>query len=156
MREVQLIDHNGVNHGVIPIADALEQAQEAQLDLVEVAPTANPPVCRILDFGKFTYELTKKERLARKQQKKVEVKTIRLSIDTADFHRDIKVRNARRWLEEGKKVKVSIRFYGREITRPQLGQEIMKNVAEQLSTVGEVEQAANMEGRRMVMLLNPM
>ncbi len=154
-REVQLIDADGTNRGVVPLSVALDRAHEARLDLVEVAPNADPPVCRVLDFGKFAYELTKKERLARKQQKKIEIKTIRLSIDTADFHRDIKIRNAKRWLKEGKKVKVSIRFYGREITRPELGQEVMKYVAEELSDVGEIEQAPNMEGRRMVMLLNP-
>ena len=154
-REVQLIDQDGTNHGVIPIAEAVELAREARLDLVEVAPNADPPVCRILDFGKFAYERTKKERQARKQQKKIEVKTIRLSIDTADFHRDIKVRNARRWLEEGKKVKVSLRFYGREITRPEIGQDMMSAVLDQLTDIAEVEQEPNMEGRRMIMLLSP-
>jgi translation initiation factor IF-3 len=150
-----LIDQDGTNHGVIPIAEAVELAREARLDLVEVAPNADPPVCRILDFGKFAYERTKKERQARKQQKKIEVKTIRLSIDTADFHRDIKVRNARRWLEEGKKVKVSLRFYGREITRPEIGQDMMSAVLDQLTDIAEVEQEPNMEGRRMIMLLSP-
>lgn len=150
-----MIDQDGTNHGVIPIAEAVELAREARLDLVEVAPNADPPVCRILDFGKFAYERTKKERQARKQQKKIEVKTIRLSIDTADFHRDIKVRNARRWLEEGKKVKVSLRFYGREITRPEIGQDMMSAVLDQLTDIAEVEQEPNMEGRRMIMLLSP-
>lgn len=154
-RELRLIDQDGTNHGVVSLRDALEMARLAGLDLVEVAPQANPPVARILDYGKFSYEQTKKERLARKQQKQVEIKTIRFSIDTADFHRDIKVRNARKWLGDDKKVKVSIRFYGREITRPQIGMDIMKAIAQELEDVATVEQEPNMEGRNMVMMLAP-
>jgi translation initiation factor IF-3 len=155
VREVRLIDHNGENHGVVPTNVALEMAVEAKLDLVEVAPNSRPPVCRIMDYGKFAYEQTKKEKAARKQQKKVEIKEIRLSIDTADFHRDIKVKNARKWLGEDKKVKVSIRFYGREITRPQLGQEVMESVAKELSDISTIEQKPNLEGRKMIMVLTP-
>ena len=154
-REVQLIDHTGHNHGVISTYEAIGLARDANLDLVEVAPNAKPPVCRIMDYGKFAYEKTKKERLARKQQKKVEIKTIRFSIDTAEFHRDIKVRNARKWLSDGKKVKVSIRFYGREITRPQLGKDVMDGIIKSLGDVATVEQRPNMEGRTMVMMLAP-
>lgn len=154
-REVRLIDQDGTNHGIVPLRDALERARLAGLDLVEVAPQADPPVARILDYGKFSYELTKKERQARKQQKQIEIKTIRFSIDTADFHRDIKVRSARKWLEEGKKVKVSIRFYGREITRPQIGMDVMTAIAKELEGLATVEQEANMEGRNMVMMLAP-
>ena len=128
-------------------------ARDAQLDLVEVAPNARPPVCKILDFGKFAFERTKKESIARKQQKQIEIKTIQLSIDTAKFHRDIKVRNARKWLSEGKKVKISIRFFGREITRPELGKEVIDSIVEELSDISVVEQKPNLEGRKMVMLL---
>ena len=152
---MRLIDQDGTNHGVVSLRDALDKARLAGLDLVEVAPQANPPVARILDYGKFSYEQTKKERQARKQQKQVEIKTIRFSIDTADFHRDIKVRNARKWLESDKKVKVSIRFYGREITRPQIGMDIMTAIAKELEDVATVEQEPNMEGRNMVMMLTP-
>ena len=113
---MRLIDENNENHGVVPIQKALQLASERGLDLVEVAPTANPPVCRIMDFGKFQYERAKKEREARKQQKQVEVKEIRLRPKTDDHHRSFKVRDARRWLQEGMKVKVRIRFRGREIT----------------------------------------
>ncbi len=154
-REVQLIDHTGQNRGIVPTREAYEIAQDAQLDLVEVAPNARPPVCRVLDFGKFAYEKTRKDREARKQQKKIEIKTIQLSIDTADFHRDIKIRKAKKWLSEGKKVKVSIRFFGREITRPELGQEVMTSIEEELSEFGVVEQKPNLEGRKMIMLLTP-
>ncbi len=135
--------------------DALEHAQAVNLDLVEVAPQADPPVARIMDYGKFAYEQAKKERHARKQQKTVEIKTIRFSIDTADFHREIKVRNARRWLQEGKKVKVSIRFYGREITRPELGKEIMDSIAAELGDLSNVESQPGLEGRNMIMMLAP-
>jgi translation initiation factor IF-3 len=155
VREVRLIDHTGENHGVVQTHIALEMAVEAKLDLVEVAPNSRPPVCRIMDYGKFAYEQTKKEKAARKQQKKIEIKEIRLSIDTADFHRDIKVKNAKKWLGEGKKVKVSIRFYGREITRPQLGREVMESVAKELSDISAIEQKPNLEGRKMIMVLTP-
>jgi translation initiation factor IF-3 len=135
--------------------DALDRAGAVGLDLVEVAPQADPPVARIMDYGKFAYEQAKKEREARKQQKTVEIKGIRLTIDTSEFHRNIKVKKARGWLEEGKKVKVSIRFYGREITRPEIGTEVMESIATQLEDVAVVEQQPNLEGRNMIMMLAP-
>lgn len=130
-------------------------AVEAGLDLVEVAPNARPPVVRVMDYGKFQYEQTKKEREARKHQKQIEIKTIRLSLKTANFHRDINVRRARGWLAEGKKVKVLIRFKGREIHYPEIGRDIMQGIVEELKDVAEIEQAANLEGWSMVMMLNP-
>ncbi len=130
-------------------------AQEADLDLVEVAPNANPPVCRVMDYGKFLYERTKKEREARKSQVKVEIKEIRLRPKTTEHHRGFKVRDARRWLESGKKVKVRIRFRGREITYPEIALNDLKQIAEDLSDVGVVEQPPSMEGRSMLMVLAP-
>ena len=152
---MRLIDHNGNNVGVVPLQEARDVAVEAGLDLVEVAPHARPPVVRVMDYGKFQYEQTKKEREARKHQKQIEIKTIKLSPKTADFHRDINVRRARGWLEEGKKVKVVIRFKGREIHYPEIGREIMNGIVEDLKDVGEVEQAPNLEGWTMVMMLSP-
>lgn len=155
MPDVLLIDHNGQNHGVVATAEALQMAYDAELDLVEVAPNADPPVARITDYSKFVYEKTRREREARKNRKKVEIKTIKLKLKTADFHRDIQVKKAKGWLEDGKKVKVEIRFYGREITYPELGQEIMAGVMKDLENLATVEQAAKLEGRNMIMVLAP-
>jgi translation initiation factor IF-3 len=139
----------------VPIDEARDKARDAGLDLVEVAPNARPPVVRVMDYGKFQYEQTKKEREARKHQKQIEIKTIKLSPKTADFHRDINVRRARGWLEEGKKVKVVIRFKGREIHYPEIGREIMDGIVEDLKDVSSVEQSPNLEGWSMVMMLTP-
>ena len=155
VREVRLIDHEGTNHGVVPIEQARDMAQEAELDLVEVAPNAKPPVCRIMDYGKFSYEQTKKEREARKRQKKVEIKTIRLTPRTDDFHRNIGVRNARRWLAEGKKVKFMVRFKAREITYPEIGQNMLQEIAEELQDIAVVEQRPKLEGWRMTLMMSP-
>ncbi|MBK7894619.1 MAG: translation initiation factor IF-3 [Anaerolineaceae bacterium] len=155
VREVRLIDHNGENHGVVPINQALQLAEEAELDLVEVAPNANPPVCRIMDYGKFAYEKTKREREARKQQKQIEIKTLRLTPRTSDFHRDVYVSKAKKWLEEGKKVKFQVRFKAREITYPEIGQQTLEEIAEALGDIAEVEQEPKLEGWSMTLLLNP-
>ena len=135
--------------------EALGIAEEADLDLVEVSPNAKPPVCRVIDYGKFTYERTKKEREARKAQKKIEIKEIRLRPKTTAHHRGFKVKNARRWLEEGKKVKVRVRFRGRERDYPEIALEDMKEIAEELSDLGEIEQAPAFEGRTMLMVIAP-
>ena len=140
----------------MPIQEALQVAQEADLDLVEVAPNAVPPVCRVLDYGKFLYERAKKEREARKAQTKVEVKEIRLRPKTSEHHRSFKIRNARRWLMEGKKVLARIRFRGREITYPKIALEDLRTIAEELSDVGKIEQSPKMEGRTMFMMLTPL
>lgn len=121
-----------------------------------MAPQADPPVCRVLDYGKFLYEKAKKDRLARKAQVKIEVKEIRLRPKTSGHHRSFKVRDARKWLEEGKKVKVRIRFRGREITYPEIALQDLRDIADELKDIGKVEQTPNMEGRTMFMLLAPM
>ncbi len=155
VREVRLIDAKGGNVGVVGIREALAMAEEANLDLVEVAPGADPPVCKILDFGKFQYEQAKRERQARRQQKTVEVKEIRLRPKTNEHHRSFKVRDARRWLEEGMKVKVRIRFQGREITYPEIARQLLADIATDLADVAVVEQQPGMEGRTMLMVLAP-
>lgn len=139
----------------MPREEALQLAEEANLDLVEVSPNAKPPVCRVIDYGKFTYERTKKEREARKAQKKIEIKEIRLRPKTTAHHRGFKVKNARRWLGEGKKVKVRVRFRGRERDYPELALEDMKEIAEELDDISEIEQAPAFEGRTMLMVLAP-
>jgi len=125
------------------------------MDLVEVAPNAEPPVCRVMNFGKFLYERTKKEREARKAQVKIEVKEIRLRPKTTEHHRGFKVRDARRWIESGMKVKVRIRFRGREITYPEIALNDLKSVAEELSDIAIVEQTPSLEGQSMLMVLAP-
>lgn len=141
--------------GVVSIDEAKRVARDAELDLVEVAPNSNPPVCRVMDFGKFIYERTKKEREARRAQTKIEVKEIRLRPKTNEHHRNLKVRDARRWLEGGMKVKVRIRFRGREISYPEIALNDLKEIAEDLSDVAIVEQAPGLEGRTMLMVLAP-
>jgi len=153
--EVRLIGADGGNVGVVSIEEARRLAREAGLDLVEVAPTAEPPVCRVMNFGKFLYERTKKDREARRAQTKIEVKEIRLRPKTTDHHRSFKVRDARRWLEDGMKVKVRIRFRGREITYPDIALTDLKEVAEELKDIGIIEQAPSMEGQSMLMVLGP-
>ena len=140
---------------MVPIKKALELAPEAELDIVEVSPNANPPVCRVMDFGKFIYERAKKEREAKKAQTKIEMKEIRLRPKTNEHHRSFKVRDARRWLEDGMKVKVTIRFRGREMDYPEIALEDLKEIAQELSDVGTVEQAPQMEGRTMLVILAP-
>jgi translation initiation factor IF-3 len=152
---VRLIDEDGKHVGVVPIEEALSAARGAELDLVEISPAAEPPVVRVMNHGKFLYENAKKAREARKAQKQIEVKEIRLRPKTTDHHRSFKVRDAHRWLEEGMKVKVRIRFRGREITYPEIALETLQEVAAELSDVGMVEQEPNMDGRTMLMVLAP-
>ena len=140
---------------MVSLEEALRLAEEADLDLVEVAPNADPPVCRIIDYGKFIYERTKKEKEARRAQKKVEIKEIRLRPKTTGHHRGFKVRDARRWLGEGKKVKVRIRFRGRERDYPELAMEDLKEIADELQDIGVVEQSPSFEGRTLLMVLAP-
>ena len=152
---MRLINASGENVGVVSTEEAVRIAREADLDLVEVAPNAEPPVCRVMDYGKFLYERTKKEREARKAQVKVEIKEIRLRPKTTEHHRGFKVRDARRWLENGMKVKVRIRFRGREITYPEIALNDLKDIAEELSDVAVVEQSPSLEGNSMLMVLAP-
>lgn len=137
------------------LSEALTVAHEHESDLVEVSPAADPPVARVMDFGKFLYQEAKREREARKAQKQVEVKEIRLRPKTTDHHRSFKVRDARRWLGEGMKVKVRVRFRGREVTYPEIAIEQLTRIAEELSDVAMIEQRPNREGRTMLMVLAP-
>jgi len=134
---------------------ALEIAREYGTDLVEVAPQATPPVCRLMDFGKFLYEAQKRERDARKSQTKVEIKEIRLRPKTGEHDINYKLRDARKFLERGAKVKVRLRFRGREVTHPQVARELMDRVAEELSDIAIVEKRPSMEGMTMLMILGP-
>jgi translation initiation factor IF-3 len=139
----------------MPIHEALAVAQEHDLDLVEVAPNADPPVCRLLDYGKYIYKRTKREKEARKAQKSREIKEIRLRPKTGEHDIAHKVRDARRFLEEGCKVKVRVRFRGREITHPEVAHDLLERIADDLSDVGHVEQKPRREGRTMLMILGP-
>ena len=152
-REVRVIGSDGNQLGIMPTAKALEMAFGQNLDLVKIAPQATPPVCKIIDYGKYRFEQTKREKEARKNQRVVEIKEIRLSlnIDTHDF--ETKVGHATRFLKEGNKVKVSIRFRGREMGHPEQGHEIMRRFAEALSELANVEKPAKLEGRNMLMFL---
>ncbi len=152
---MRLIGPENENLGVVSIDEAQRIAKDADLDLVEVAPAADPPVCRVMDFGKFIYERTKKEREAKKAQTKIEVKEIRLRPKTNEHHRDLKVRSARRWLQDGMKVKVRIRFRGREISYPEIALNDLKEVAEDLADIAIIEQVPALEGRTMLMVLAP-
>jgi len=140
---------------VVSIQEAIRLANEADLDLVEVAPNSEPPVCRIMDFGKFLYEKTKKDREARRAQTKIEVKEIRLRPKTNVYHQGFKIKDARGWLEAGNKVRVRIRFRGREIDYVDLALNDLKKVAEVLADISVIEQAPMMEGRSVVMVLAP-
>ncbi|HEY4689634.1 MAG TPA: translation initiation factor IF-3 [Anaerolineae bacterium] len=155
IREVRVIDAQGQNLGVLAIQEALRLAREAQRDLVEVSPQADPPVCRIMDYGKYLYEQQKKEREAKKAQKIIEVKEIRLRPKTDLHHRGFKVRDARKWLLQGMKVKVRIRFRGREITHPEVALQDLAEIAQELSDIATVEVQPNMDGRTMLMVLAP-
>ncbi len=130
-------------------------ARERKLDLVEVSPNADPPVCRMMDYGKFLYDRSKRERKARKAQKTVEIKEIRLSPKIGEHDVEFRVQNAQRWLEAGSKVKVRVRFRGREITYPEIGRVMLLEMAERLSDVAVVESPPRMEGRSMLMVLGP-
>lgn len=152
-REVRLIGAEGEQLGIIPIREAMQMAVDANLDLVNVAPTAKPPVCRIMDYGKYRYELQKKEKEARKNQKIVELKEVRFSanIDEHDFQ--TKLRNVIKFLNEGDKVKCTVRFRGREITHAQIGQKVLERVAAEVEELCVVERRPKLEGRSMIMIL---
>jgi len=152
---VRLIDSEGKQVGVISVAEAIDLAQRSGLDLVEVSPNASPPVCKIMDFGKFRYERTKRDREAKKSQKVTEVKVIRLRPKTDKYHIGFKLKRARKFLEKGAKVKLQVMFRGREITHPELGRELLKVSAEELADIAIVEQGARLEGRSMFLLLSP-
>jgi len=154
-KEVRLISETGEQLGVMPSAKALALARERGYDLVEVAPQTEPPVCRLLDYGKFKYEQTKKEHEARKRQKSVFLREVRFRPKIGKHDIEFKMRTIRKLLAEGDKVKVSVLFRGREITHPHLGKEILDNVANELHDVATVEKSPEMDARRMIMILNP-
>jgi translation initiation factor IF-3 len=152
---VQLIDSDGVNRGPTPIEKALELAAEAGLDLVEIAPNSVPPVCKIMDFGRYKYQTQKKAAEARKKQKTVEVKEIKMrpNIDTHDY--EVKMRAMRRFFDEGDKVKVTLRFRGREMAHQELGVKLLDRVKEEIGAIAKVEAEPRLEGRQMTMVLAP-
>ena len=141
--------------GIVSLAEANRLAEEAQLDLVEVAPTAKPPVCRIMDFGKFKYREAKKAHEAKLKQKQIQVKEVKFRPGTDDGDYNIKVRNLKRFLEEGDKTKITLRFRGREMAHQELGMALLKRVEADLTELGQVEQFPKMEGRQMVMMVGP-
>ncbi|NTU77845.1 MAG: translation initiation factor IF-3 [Chloroflexales bacterium] len=154
-REVRLIDENGTQVGIIGVREAVAMAEERGFDLVEVAPNAVPPVCRLLDYGKFRYEQSQKEREARKNQKQAELKQIRLMPKTADHDISVKANQAKRFILAGDKVKFNVRFRGREMAHPDIGRKMLEEIAEQLREISIVEQKPLMEGRVLSLLLAP-
>ncbi len=155
MRQVRLIGSDGDNVGVVEIHDALERAKDEGLDLVEISPNADPPVCKILDFGKYKYEVAKKANEARKKQKTIDVKEIKMrpNIDAHDY--DVKMRSIRKFLLEGDKVKVTMRFRGREMAHQELGLAVLDRVREQFDEDAKVEAMPRLEGRQMTMVMAP-
>lgn len=152
---IRLVDHNGTLVGIVPIERGLEMAAEVGLDLVEVAPKADPPVCKLLDLGKFKYEAQKKASEARKRQKIIEVKEIKMRPRIADNDYNVKMRSIMRFLGEGDKVKVTLRFRGRELVHRELGLKVLERVREDLGQTAKVEQDPKMEGRQMTMVVSP-
>jgi translation initiation factor IF-3 len=150
-----LITDNNDNVGVIPTSEAMALAEERGLDLVEVSPNADPPVCRIMDYGKFQYERQRRDRKARKTQKIIKVKEIQLRPKTNEHHLSFQVRDARRWIEKGMKVRVRVKFRGRERDYPEIARERLETIVGELQDVAVVEQAPSMEGRDMIMILAP-
>ena len=153
---VRVIDPEGEQVGIVPIERALELAEELGLDLVEVAPMARPPVCRIMDYGKFKYEEQRKAREARKKQHQIQIKEVKMRPGIEDHDFDFKTRHARRFLEEGNKVKVTMMFRGRQMAHPEIGREVLDKVLKELSDISKVEMHPTMEARAMTMVLSPL
>jgi translation initiation factor IF-3 len=153
--QVRLVDENGEQVGVVPTADARRRAESVGLDLMEVSPNADPPVCKILDYGRFRYEAQKKKNEARKKQKIIEVKEIKMrpNIDTHDY--EVKMRSIHRFIEEGDKVKVTMRFRGREMVHQDLGKQVLDRVRDEMEATAKVEQFPKLEGRQMTMVMAP-
>jgi translation initiation factor IF-3 len=149
------VDPEGEQLGVLTIEQALQASEEAGLDLVEVAPGADPPVCRIMDFGKFQFEQSKRKQAAKKKQKQIHVKEVKFRPGTEKADYEVKLRNLIRFLEDGDKTKVSLRFRGREMAHQELGKELLKRVEADLAEYGTVEQFPKMEGRQMIMVIAP-
>ncbi|EKU71465.1 translation initiation factor IF-3 [Selenomonas sp. F0473] len=155
IREVRVTSAAGEQLGIMPTVEALRMAEDQHLDLVEVAPNARPPVCRIMDFGKFRYEQQKREKEAKKKQKTISIKEVKLrpNIDEHDFN--VKLKNALRFVEEGNKVKVTIMFRGRELSHPELGRAVLDRVSERMGELVTIERGAKLEGKNMTMILSP-
>jgi translation initiation factor IF-3 len=153
--KVRLVDERGEMIGVVSRNDAIARAMDAGLDLVEVSPNADPPVCKILDFGKFKYEEQKRKNEARKKQKIIEVKEIKLRPGIDDHDYEVKMRSMNKFLEEGDKLKVTMRFRGRELAHQEIGMDVLMRVRNELETLPKVEQHPRMEGRQMTMVLSP-
>ncbi|MGC8202822.1 translation initiation factor IF-3 [Aliiroseovarius sp. PTFE2010] len=154
--EIRLIGADGENAGVVTPARALEMANEVGLDLVEISPNATPPVCKIMDFGKFKYEQQKRESEARKKQKTIEIKEVKFRPNTDQHDYEVKMRNVFKFLEGGDKVKVTLRFRGREMAHQDLGRRLLERVAEDTKEIGKVENMPKMEGRQMIMMIGPL
>ena len=154
-REVRVIDADGTQLGIMATKDALRIAQEKELDLINIAPQAKPPVCKILDYGKYRFEQAKREKEAKKKQKVIEVKEVRLSPNIEDHDMETKARMAVKFLQGGDKVKVSVRFRGRELTRTEVGKVVLDQFVKSIADYAEVEKTPKMEGRSMVMFLMP-
>nr|WP_096777482.1 translation initiation factor IF-3 [Wohlfahrtiimonas populi] len=154
-REVRLIDAEGEARGVVPLAEAIQLAYDSDLDLVEVSPTAVPPVCKIMNYGKFKFEQQKKQHEARKKQKQIQVKEIKFRPGTDEGDYQVKLRNLIRFLSDGDKTKITLRFRGREMAHQELGMKLLNRVEEDLKEYGVVEQRPKFEGRQMVMVLAP-
>jgi len=152
---VRVIDAQGRQVGILSRQEALEMAQDADLDLVEVSPTADPPVCRIMDYGKFLFEQNKKAHAARRKQKQIQIKEVKFRPGTEEGDYQVKLRNLIRFLQEGDKAKVTLRFRGREMVHQDVGRELLNRVQQDLAPYGQVEQMPQMEGRQMVMLIGP-
>ena len=150
-----MIDFEGKQLGIMTIQDALRQASEAGLDLVEVAPNSSPPVCRIMDYGKFRYQQSKKMQVARKHQAVLQLKEIRLRPKTEEHDLQVKLRHIRKFLEENNKVKITMMFRGREIAYAEIGRKIMEGLIQELGDIGNVDQQPKLEGRNMVMIVAP-
>ncbi len=155
VREVRVTTAEGEQLGIMQVRDALQMAIEQNLDLVEVAPTARPPVCRIMDYGKFKYEQQKRDKEAKKKQKIVTIKEVKLRPNIEDHDFDVKKKNALRFLEDGDKVKVTIMFRGRELSHPELGRVLLVRMAKELADIANVERDPKLEGKNMIMILNP-
>lgn len=152
---VRVIDSDGKQLGIMSVEEALKAARERELDLIEIAPQANPPVCKIVDYGKYQYELQKKEKLQRKNQQVIQLKEIRLHPNTDDHDVEFKARHARNFIEEGNKVKVSVIFKGRELAYTEIGENLLKRFIEKLSDIAKIEDDIKFEGRVMHAILAP-
>lgn len=154
-KEVRVIDENGAQLGIMNIKDALKAAEERKLDLVKIAPQAVPPVCKIMDYGKYKFELSKKEKEARKNQRIISVKEIRLTTTIEDHDFNVKAKNAIKFLQDGDKVKVTIRFRGREVQHAELGEELLEKFAKLIESHGIIEKKPKLEGKNMSMIIIP-